>query len=98
MIDHQQVRKIAYLARLNITPTEEEEFAPQLNSILKYFEQLSKLDTKNVPPTTRAIKLSNITRNDSSTVYSDCESLLGKAPEKEGDFFRVPQILKTDEE
>lgn len=98
MIDHQQVQKIAYLARLNITPTEEEEFAPQLNSILEYFEQLSELDTKNVPPTTRAIKLSNIARNDSSTVYSDRESLLGEAPEQEGDFFRVPQILKSDEE
>ncbi|XTZ12603.1 MAG: Asp-tRNA(Asn)/Glu-tRNA(Gln) amidotransferase subunit GatC [cyanobacterium endosymbiont of Rhopalodia inflata] len=98
MIDRQQVQKIAHLARLDITPAEEEEFAPQLNSILEYFDQLNELDTENVSPTTRAIELSNITRNDSSTVYTDCESLLKQAPEQEGDFFRVPQILKSDEE
>ncbi|BAP18288.1 Asp-tRNA(Asn)/Glu-tRNA(Gln) amidotransferase subunit GatC [cyanobacterium endosymbiont of Epithemia turgida] len=98
MIDRQQVQKIAHLARLDITPTEEEEFAPQLNRILEYFDQLSKLDTENVPPTTRAIELSNITRSDSSTVCSDRESLLKQAPEQEGEFFRVPQILKSDEE
>ncbi len=98
MIDRQQVQKIAHLARLEITPKEEEEFAPQLNSILEYFEQLSELDTEDVPPTTRAIEVSNITRRDSSDVYSDRESLLKEAPEQEGDFFRVPQILKSDEE
>ncbi|XTZ20392.1 MAG: Asp-tRNA(Asn)/Glu-tRNA(Gln) amidotransferase subunit GatC [cyanobacterium endosymbiont of Rhopalodia fuxianensis] len=98
MIDRQEVQKIAHLARLDITPAEEEEFAPQLNSILEYFDQLNELDTENVFPTTRAIELSNITRNDSSTVYTDCESLLKQAPEQEGDFFRVPQILKSDEE
>ncbi|XHU96341.1 MAG: Asp-tRNA(Asn)/Glu-tRNA(Gln) amidotransferase subunit GatC [cyanobacterium endosymbiont of Rhopalodia gibba] len=98
MINRQQVQKIAHLARLDITPAEEEEFAPQLNSILKYFDQLNELDTENVSPTTRAIELSNITRSDSSSVYSDCESLLKQAPELEGDFFRVPQILKSDEE
>jgi aspartyl-tRNA(Asn)/glutamyl-tRNA(Gln) amidotransferase subunit C len=42
MIDRQQIQKIAHLARLDITPAEEEEFAPQLNSILEYFNQLSK--------------------------------------------------------
>jgi aspartyl-tRNA(Asn)/glutamyl-tRNA(Gln) amidotransferase subunit C len=98
MINRQQVQKIAHLARLDITPTEEEEFAPQLNSILEYFNQLSKLNTENVSPTTRAIELSNIPRSDSSTVYSERESLLKQAPEQEGEFFRVPQIFKSDEE
>ncbi|WP_267383904.1 Asp-tRNA(Asn)/Glu-tRNA(Gln) amidotransferase subunit GatC [Cyanobacterium sp. uoEpiScrs1] len=98
MIDNQQVQKIAHLARLNITPTEEKEFAPQLNNILEYFDQLNELDTENIPPTTRAIELSNITREDNSTVYGNCESLLKEAPEQEGEFFRVPQILNSNEE
>ena len=97
-IDRQQVQKIARLAKLNITPTEEEEFALQLNSILENFEQLSQLDTENIPPTTRAIELSNITRSDSSIVYSSRKYLLKEAPEQEEDFFRVPQMLKSDEE
>ncbi|HAC66090.1 MAG TPA: Asp-tRNA(Asn)/Glu-tRNA(Gln) amidotransferase GatCAB subunit C [Cyanothece sp. UBA12306] len=98
MIDRQQVQKIAHLARLEITSSEEEAFAPQLNSILQYFEQLSELDTENIPPTTRAIELSNITRNDRSQTYSDRELLLKEAPEQEGDFFRVPQIMSSDED
>ena len=98
MLDTEQVQKIAHLARLEITNAEEEQFAGQLSSILDYFEQLSELDTENVAPTTRAIELSNITRQDSSEVYGDHSSLLEQAPNPEGEFFRVPQILNTDEE
>ena len=98
MLDRQQVQKIAHLARLEITSAEEEQFAGQLSDILDYFEQLSQLDTENVPPTTRAIELSNITRRDTFQVYTQREALLEEAPNPEGDFFRVPQILNTDEE
>lgn len=98
MIDRQQVEKIAHLARLEITPTEEEQFTGQLSSILEYFEQLGELDTTNVPPTTRAIEISNITRSDKVQPYPSREELLKESPEPEGDFFRVPQILNTDEE
>ncbi len=98
MLDRQQVQKIAHLARLDITPEEEEKFAGQLSDILDYFEQLGELDTENVPPTTRAIELSNITRQDNSQVYSHRDALLKEAPNPEEGFFRVPQILNTDEE
>lgn len=98
MIDRATVQKIAHLARLEITPEEEERFTGQLSGILDYFEQLSELDTENVPPTTRAIEISNITRADSNRVYSGREELLRESPEPEGDYFRVPRILNTDEE
>lgn len=98
MIDKEQVRKIAHLARLEITPQEEEQFTGQLSSILEYFEQLSELDTTDVPPTTRAIEITNITRPDSMQPYPSREELLKEAPEQEGDFFKVPQILNTDEQ
>ncbi|BAU65011.1 glutamyl-tRNA(Gln) amidotransferase, C subunit [Stanieria sp. NIES-3757] len=98
MIDREQVRKVAHLARLEISSAEEEQFTTQLNSILDYFEQLSELDTENVPPTTRAIELSNITRSDQLKPFPDKDALLKAAPEQEGDYFRVPQILSSDEE
>ena len=93
MIDKQQVRKVAHLARLELTPQEEEQFTSQLGSILDYFEQLSELDVTDVPPTTRAIDASNVTRQDQLQVYSDRNSILESAPEQEGDFFKVPKIL-----
>lgn len=98
MLDQEQVHKIAHLARLEITPEEEVQFAGQLSSILDYFEQLSELDTTDVQPTTRAIELNNITRPDVRVLYDYREDLLNQAPEQEGDFFRVPQILSSDED
>jgi aspartyl-tRNA(Asn)/glutamyl-tRNA(Gln) amidotransferase subunit C len=97
MIDREDVQKIALLARLDITDAEEAQFTTQLNSILGYFEQLSELDTTDVQPMTRAIEIINILRSDVNQPFGDRESLLQQAPEQEGDFFRVPQILNTDE-
>ncbi len=93
MIDLEQVRKVANLARLQLTEAEEKQFTTQLSDILDYFEQLSELDTENVEPTTRAIDVSNITRADILQPYTDREELLKQAPAQEGDFFRVPQIM-----
>lgn len=97
MIDRAEVKKVANLARLNITPAEEEAFTTQLNSIIDYFDRLSELDTTDVPPTTRAIETSNITRTDKLTPFPDKDELLKAAPEQQGDFFRVPKIISSDE-
>ncbi|WP_413173526.1 Asp-tRNA(Asn)/Glu-tRNA(Gln) amidotransferase subunit GatC [Anabaena azotica] len=96
MIDREQVHKVANLARLELTPDEEEKFTTQLGSILEYIEQLSELDVTNVLPTTRAIDVSNVTREDKLLPYPDREAILRSAPEQEGEFFKVPKILNAD--
>lgn len=93
MIDREEVRKVAHLARLALSEEEESQFSTQLSSILDYADQLSELDTKEVPPTTRAIDVSNVTRPDAVETYAEREALLESAPDREGDFFKVPQIL-----
>ncbi len=97
IIDREQVRKVANLARLEMAAEEEEQMTDQLSSILEYFEQLSELDTTDVAPTTRAIDVSNVTRPDELQPYPDREALLGEAPDQDGDFFKVPQILQAEE-
>lgn len=96
MIDREQVHKVANLARLELTPEEEAQFSTQLSSILEYVEQLSELDVADVPPTTRAIDVSNVTREDKLQPYPDREAILSSAPEQEGDFFKVPKILNAE--
>ncbi|HIK05894.1 MAG TPA: Asp-tRNA(Asn)/Glu-tRNA(Gln) amidotransferase subunit GatC [Trichormus sp. M33_DOE_039] len=96
MIDREQVRKVALLARLELTSEEEEQFTTQLGSILEYVEQLSELDVTNVPPTARAIDVSNVTREDELQPYPEREAILNNAPEQEGEFFKVPKILNAD--
>jgi aspartyl-tRNA(Asn)/glutamyl-tRNA(Gln) amidotransferase subunit C len=93
MIDREQVRKVAHLARLELTEAEETQFSGQLSSILDYFEQLSELDTNNVEPTARAIDVVNITRVDVQESYGERDRILEGAPDRDDDFFRVPQIL-----
>ncbi|XGB38771.1 MAG: Asp-tRNA(Asn)/Glu-tRNA(Gln) amidotransferase subunit GatC [Cyanobacteria bacterium LVE1205-1] len=92
MLKPEEVRKVASLARLELTPDEEGQFATQLSDILTYIEQLNQLDTTDVLPTTRAIDGSNITREDHLTPYANPRLILEGAPEPEGEFFRVPKI------
>lgn len=92
-ISQEEVKKVANLARLDISEQEEQEFGNQLNAILEYFDQLSELDTSEVEPTTRAIDVSNIMRSDAQNTYEDRESLLDNAPARDDDFFRVPKIM-----
>lgn len=93
MIDIEQVRKVANLARLELSAEEEAQFATQLSSILDYVQQLDELDTTEVAPTARAIEVSNITRPDQLETFDDREAILGCAPEREDDYFKVPKIL-----
>ena len=95
MLDRAQVQKVAHLARLQLTPEEEEKFTTQLSSILDYFELLSKLDVTDVQPTTRAIEVSNVMRVDREQPYSR-EDILNGAPDREGEFFKVPKIFTGD--
>ncbi len=93
MIERQEVSKVAHLARLDLTEEEEAQFTTQLGEILDYFQQLSELDVTGVEPTTRAIDVSNVTRADDLKPYEGREVILSSAPEQEGDFFKVPQIM-----
>ncbi|MEO1591094.1 MAG: Asp-tRNA(Asn)/Glu-tRNA(Gln) amidotransferase subunit GatC [Cyanobacteria bacterium J06632_22] len=97
MIDLEQVRKVALLARLDLTDAEEQQLTEQLSSILEYVEQLGELDTADVPPTTRAIEVSNISRVDQLAPFGEREEMLGGAPDREDSFFKVPKILSSDE-
>ena len=95
MLDRAQVQKVAHLARLQLTPEEEEKFTTQLSSILDYFELLSELDVTGVQPTTRAIEVINVVRVDREQPYSR-EDILNGAPDREGEFFKVPKIVTGD--
>ena len=92
-LDRATVHKVATLARLELTPEEEEKFAGQLSGILDYVEQLNELDVTNVEPTTRAIDMVNVTRADIMQVYENREALLEGAPDRDDNFFKVPKII-----
>jgi aspartyl-tRNA(Asn)/glutamyl-tRNA(Gln) amidotransferase subunit C len=87
------VRKVATLARLDLPEEKIATYTGQLERILDYVAQLESVDTEGVPPTTRAVEVVNVTREDVVTPTDVREQLLNEAPQREGDFFRVPKIL-----
>ena len=92
-INSNDVRKVAQLARLELPEDEVITYADQLQEILGYIEQLQKVDTTGIPPTTRAVEVVNVLREDCAELTETREELLDLAPNREGDFFRVPKIL-----
>jgi aspartyl-tRNA(Asn)/glutamyl-tRNA(Gln) amidotransferase subunit C len=92
-ISADDVRKVAQLARLDLPEERIATYTGQLERILDYVAHLEAVDTEGVPPTTRAVEVVNITREDEVTPTPVRENLLDLAPQREGDFFRVPRIL-----
>ena len=92
-ISADDVRKVAKLARLNLPDDKIATYTGQLESILGYVSQLEQVDTTGVPETTRAVEVTNVTRQDGVNPTPVREEILNQAPEREGDFFRVPKIL-----
>ena len=87
------VRKVAHLARLDLPEDQITTYTGQLERILDYVDQLQGVDTDGVTPTTRAVEVVNVTREDKVVATEVREELLNQAPLREGDFFRVPKIL-----
>ena len=92
-ISADDVRKVATLARLDLPDDRIEIYTSQLESTLGYVDQLQAVDTTDVPPTTRAVEVVNVTRADGVNATEVREEILDQAPKREGDFYRVPKIL-----
>ena len=93
-ISKEEVSKVAELAKLKLNEEQLENHATQIEKILEYINQLEKIDTTNVPCTTRAIEVTNVVRSDINEKYKNRDEILDLAPSREDDFFKVPKIIK----
>ena len=92
-ITKEEVKKVAHLARLELNENEINNHAEQLEKILDYIRQLEKIDTDDIPCTTRAIEVKNVFRKDEKK-NSDCnKELLELGPLREDKYFKVPKII-----
>jgi aspartyl-tRNA(Asn)/glutamyl-tRNA(Gln) amidotransferase subunit C len=92
-IDAAAVRKVAKLSRLELSDAEVEEFTGQLSAILDYVAKMNELDTEGVEPLAHCLPVSNVFRADSVKESLGTEETLANAPERDGEFFKVPKIL-----
>jgi len=89
-----EVELVARLARLELSAEETERMREQLDRILGYIDKLRRLDTEGVPPTSHAVPMVNVMREDEPRPCLPPEEMLANAPDRSGDFFRVPRIIE----
>jgi aspartyl-tRNA(Asn)/glutamyl-tRNA(Gln) amidotransferase subunit C len=88
------VKYVAHLARIALTPAEEQKIGAQLGNILGYIEKLKELDVSRVEPTAHAVPLVNITRPDEIRPSLPTEEALRNAPAQANGLFLVPKIVE----
>jgi aspartyl-tRNA(Asn)/glutamyl-tRNA(Gln) amidotransferase subunit C len=88
------VKYVAHLARLSLSPEEEQKIGAQLGSILGYIEKLKEVDVSGVEPTAHAFPLVNVTRADEVRPSMSQEAALSNAPAQANGLFIVPKIVE----
>ncbi len=93
-IDHATVKKIATLARLDISEADLDYYAPQMQGLMKWIDQLQEVNTDNVEPLASVSEINLIWRKDEVTDGEKAADVLANAPESLENFFVVPKIVE----
>lgn len=88
------IKYVAHLARLELTPEEQQKFGDQLGHILEHIEKLKELDVTNIEPTAHAAPQVNVTRADAVRSSLPHEEALRNAPAQANGLFMVPKIVE----
>ncbi len=94
-----EVKHVAKLAKLKLTPSEIKKFQEQLSSVVNYFDELNEVDTKKVEPTSQTTGLTDIFREDKIAVTNILtpEEALLNAKKTYNNYFVVPAILNKND-
>lgn len=92
-LGEETVRKVAELARLQLSDDEVTRFTAQLGQILGYIDKLDSVDTKNVEPLIHAVDLAPALREDEARPSPGAEIMTGLAPEHLYENFKIPQVI-----
>ncbi len=95
-ISREEVAHLARLARLAVSEDELDLFAGQLDVILGAVARVGEVAAADIPPTSHAVPLTNVLRNDELSPCLPREAVLSGAPAVEDGKFRVPRILTEE--
>lgn len=93
-LSKQEVEHVAWLARLELSEQENDRLTGHLNQIMAHFEDLQKLDTSDVEPTSHSIPMKNVFREDKVGPSFTQEEAVSNAPEEKDFYFVVPQVVE----
>ena len=92
-VNHDEILKIASLAKLHLSDEEISLYTDQINEILEYMNQLDELDTEDIEPLSHVLDQINMTRKDEQTPSLTREEALKNAPKSDDDYFIVPNVI-----
>ena len=93
-ITEEEARHIVKLSRLTLSEEELSTYGGQLNTIIGYVEQLNTLDTSGIEPTSHVLPINNVMRDDLRSPSLQVNEALSNAPDRAGNFYRVPKIIE----
>ncbi len=93
MITKETIRNLAILSRLEFTEDELAKYTQSMDDIFNYANLLKNIETSHVAPSSHAIPIQNVFREDFVIPYENIDKILSNAPEAEAHSFVVPQIL-----
>jgi len=94
-ISFDEVKRIAHLARLELSEEEAQTYTDELSKILDYFASLKEVDTENVQPTFHPLTWDTPMREDEEKPFEDIEAILANAPEVWENMIVVPKVVKV---
>jgi aspartyl-tRNA(Asn)/glutamyl-tRNA(Gln) amidotransferase subunit C len=93
-INKATVKKISKLARIASNEQFEESMIKDLNSILKFVEQLNELDIRNIEPLSSVVEQKLFQREDIVKIMNEKEDILKNSPDKNENYFVVPKVIE----
>ncbi len=93
MISEDEVARVAFLARLSISPDETKRLAAQLSTVLQHFENVAKVPTEGVEPLVTPTDIEVFWRADQVETWANAEVAVASAPEAVGNLFKVPPVV-----
>ena len=91
-ISREQVRHLAWLAKIDLSAEEEGVLSKQMDDVLNYFKVLDKVDTKGIEPSYHVRELRNVFRPDVHRKVN-ADEILKLAPSKKGRYVKAPKIV-----
>jgi aspartyl-tRNA(Asn)/glutamyl-tRNA(Gln) amidotransferase subunit C len=94
LVDEKTVKRIARLARIEVSDEEAKGLEKELTGILDWVAQLDEVDTANVEPMTRVVPIALKMRDDVVTDGEIPDEVTRNAPHAEDHFFVVPKVVE----
>ena len=88
------IKRISYLAKLKLPSEKEEFYSNSLKDIIKWVDNLKKVDTSEIEPLHNVTEKTVSIRNDEVSKSNSVDDVLSNAPERAQNFFKVPKVVE----